>query len=497
MIYKAVIFATMLLLNTCLMSQTYSPPFPFQSDAENIFVATDENSHAIAAYSTISNEIHSYYYLNNNWNSLDMPPGEGSVAGLVMSSFGTAVLTYIEDGTNDLRSFFFNGSEWTVPSVDPLDTGIVDGGTLAMNADGTAAVVWSDASSIIQTSIFQGDWAPASSPGDVGYSPRIDININNDLVVAYETVPEVYANFYTGGSWTSQELINADGILSGVGIDDNDISIVIARSFAGIDDGIFASQYTSGTFDSTTELTQGFPDPINHRAPSFEMTPSGTGVVAWRYADFTNDIYELYYSQYIGGVWSSAEMFESGTEELVRPVVSVDTAGNALVMWSNRVTYDLWTGYLPFGGPMNTPEIVASASNEVDLYAVSLADDGFNALVWIEGFGDTEDIRPYGMASFLLPPPTGLRVKVCIDRFGDGQRSCVNILTWDYSADPNISSYDIYREGVYESTVAVNDPPAPQTYLSPNEDCGARVTYSVAAVNQDGVPGIRATITVN
>ncbi len=488
------LLAIMLFLSTSLMCQTYTLSYLFDYDADSLRIATDEHSHAIAAFTAVpSNRVYTAYYSNNRWNTLPIPNDpDGTVEGLVMHSDGTALLTYIEDGSNDLRSLYFNGSAWTIPSLDPIATNVVDGGALAMNAIGHAAVAWSDSSSEVLVNIFQnGAWGTASNPGDIGVGTGslVGINGDDDLVVGFNDGTDVYVNISIGGIWNPNLPVNTDAALAGVGMDDSGNSIAVVRD--NIAGDIIAYNFTGGSLSTTTTLNAGSPDPQYTGLPVLEVTPTtGTAVVAWNYADSTTPLYGLYYNQFFAGGWDVAVELQSGTEPLTNLAISMNTDGDTLFFYGNQDTWVLTTSILPEGGPMDPSIEVPLAEGLPSNLVVSFADNHFNALGWIE-----DGVLPIGMGVYLLPAPIGLQVRACYDRDSNTAMGCINYLNWNYSDNVAIASYNIYKDGVFLENVPVNDP---QTYTDAGgSTCGETVVYAVEAVDLDGVPGIQANVTLN
>lgn len=498
--------ALLLLLGTFSRLSAVYPPTPteFYGNAGFIYVVTDENGHAMAAYKDEwdIDTIITYYYSGGVWVliPIDNATDIQSLTGLVMSPAGQALLTYtvpIDNNPNpftyDIHSRSFDGVSWTTPVTDPIAALVNDPGTLSMNVTGYTVTSWSDGSDNIITRVFaNGDWETPSNPSDIGIGTNSQVAVNNDgtIVVAWETLSgSVEVSQYIGGVWSPPTTINPSAFLRSVGIASNGNSLVLVRqaveNLPALASDLFASYFIGDTLDSTTLInppqTSGSPDNFN---ASLQMSENGTAVAVWFY-DYTN---QLYYAQFNGSTWASAVEFQVGPQ-ITDVGLSVNGNGDAILFWGNQSdpedTMDYLTAVLPVGGSLSTPQVVATSDrNSSGVTAVSLADNGFNALAWLDGGG--EGLVPFGLAAIPGPAVTNLTAFACNDRLSS-QQDCIKTVTWDPSTDPNISHYDFYKNGVYITFYDFNDP----LIYEENAPCFETTVYEIIPfdiLNYEGLP---------
>lgn len=487
-----------------LISAVYPPaPTQFADNAGSIKVATDEREHAMVAYTALNGfvgqGINTYYFKDNVWNFMPLNSAIGNLTGLVMDPSGLALLTFREDGTDDLRSFYFDGTMWNAPLSDPLSTAISGSSTgLAINKSGLGVAAWSDSTQNIRVSFFSNsNWSVPSLVGVIGTgsSPKVAINSSGDLAVAWEDLTgAVVVRHFIGGVWSSPTTINPLAVLSGVGISDNGKSLVAIRDSGTLD--VYAGYFIGSTLSSTTLLNppQLF-GPANFGV-SLEMAPNGTAVAAWQYEQTFFNQYDLYYAQFDGNTWAQAVDFQTGISG-TEPAVSLNSKGDGLIMWGNNFGFpnplNFLTAQLPVGGVLTQEQVVRTSTLSVPRGpAVSLADNGFNALAWLEANPSFDVDIPFGMASVVVQAPTELNGKVCKNHFAS-QTDRVNIITWQPSTDINVVRYDLKRNGV----LIANIPAVGPLVYNDHNRCKNQDVYTLTAIARNGAESLPISITVN
>lgn len=97
-----------------------NPPYQFEDSTVRAKVVSDAFNNALAPYLTsfrpADDLMRTYYFSNIKWTELQLEVAGliGIVGGLAIEPDRTASLTYTNDGTNDLQSLYFKGTEWSV-----------------------------------------------------------------------------------------------------------------------------------------------------------------------------------------------------------------------------------------------------------------------------------------------------------------------------------------------------------------------------------------------
>lgn len=507
--HKAYVFLAMLLyvISPATSFAVYPPaPEALSGFTAQVKVVTDENEHAIAAYTdTNTGTIETYYFSQNIWTNLPLPSAVGTLAGLSMNASGTAILTCAPDTGGNYVTRYFDGVSWNTPVNNPLDTAASGfDGAAVINDSGVGITVWSDTSFLVKYSIFSSNnWSVATQiPGAVGYEATVDFNNSGNGVATWRSLGnDVMVSHYTAGVWSVPVVATAFSRVGGAQIDAGGNSIVLAQDLATRD--IVANRYVGGIFSSATTITlpDPHPDAPGMGLPVIDMAPNGTAVATWDYSQTFYELYQLFYAQFDGTNWSATVTAQTtsgpGVQSVVGgPTVSVNSSGDGLLFWGNGFTtpVEFYTANLPVGGILGTPLLVRTAPalfTNSGLISASLADNNFNALGWIEA-PISDVFRPFAMASLLADAPTGLTVQACPNRFGN-YRDCINVINWDVSSDPNVVSYNLERNGLFLANILASDPPN----YDDGSPCGDTVTYTLIPIDVDGVPGIPASVTVN
>lgn len=493
-----ILLGVMLCLGSPMVHSLDYPLLPTQfADLGIPLVATDENGHAMAAYTNQNTgQINTYYFSDNVWNF--MPLGDGSDIALAMNASGLAILTYV-DSSGNLGSYYFDGTMWNTPLTNPIDTAISDNGSVSITDIGLGVASWTDSAQNIRIAFFTGfDWTAPSPPLDIGIGSRAQVALSETgaLVIAWEDLlGNVSIKHFISGVW-SPVTVFANAELDSVGISDNGKSLVLVRGFPTFD--LYANYFINGTLDSSTVINPPQPFGPAIFGPSLDMAANGTAVAVWKYDQTFFNQYDLYYAQFDGNTWAPAVNVQTGIP-VSDPAVSVDSSGNALIFWANYFgdgnpvePSPMYVAQLPVGGVLTVPQLVYTSpfSRPVGL-AVSLADNGFNALVWA-GTDQFEAFVPFGLALVTVTPPVGANGQACFNRFAM-QTERYNIITWEPSTDDTVVSYRLERDGILIASISAV---SPLIYVDHNR-CGQIYVYTLTAINGDGIASDPVIITIN
>ncbi len=237
----------------------------------------------------------------------------------------------------------------TLLELNPLSLGI--------DAQGNAFVVWNsqESGNVIKASRFDRasqTWSAEEIIGsDNANIPQIAVTTDGKAVALWVRSETIYANFYDGSSWGSEQIIDTDPSFQvqgqpQVGVDaagnaiavwevaGNSVARVIRAAIGDITAGTWAAAENISTdygydYDDFAILRVG--------QPQIALNAAGNAIVVWRYADEENNVYKIQSNLYIDGSWLSAEediqTSLSNTAQLVLPSVAFDTNNHALVTW--------------------------------------------------------------------------------------------------------------------------------------------------------------------
>lgn len=146
----------------------------------------------------------------------------------------------------------------------------------------------------------------------------------------------------------------------------------------------------------------------------------------------------------------------------------------------------------PNVGTFSNPATISTGSeNGFPRCASSVSGNTINAaVVWITSDGVNETIQAVTGTRTLVSMPTTLAVSQNLGDFKVFQ-DYYNTLTWSTSPSPNIQFYNVYRNGVFITTISATDP---LQFIDHNTVQNGAVTYGVSAVDIDGSQSLIATV---
>ncbi len=288
---------------------------------------------------------------------------------------------------------------------------------LAMAADGSAAVVWTQvlgrfwpdsSSGLLARIVHVRGYDPAQGWGSIeavdaadvanSHDPRVSLNDAGRLSVVWQRyqVPEgsgpgrerafdVYANDYVpAGGWSGPVVLDTNpGTTTSDDADQADVALDAAGNAIavwrqeGTDDTIWTARFDEvlGEWESAAQVpaasgTAGF-------GPVVAMNDAGAGAVAWHESGTVRArVYDL-----SGGWQPVAGLGPGGMVEL-----SMDGSGRALAVWQYGAGVG-WSRYLPASGWSSESSLSASAGGLQGLPALALSPAGEAVLGWQEADG--------------------------------------------------------------------------------------------------------------
>ncbi|MBL1260616.1 MAG: hypothetical protein COB33_008815 [Thiotrichaceae bacterium] len=200
----------------------------------------------------------------------------------------------------DIDNILLSCSSWgTATLIENNDTGLASSPQITIDSIGNAIAVW-----------LQSDGARTS----------------------------IWANRYTAdGTWGSAELIETDdtgnAVTPQVAMDGSGNALAVWSQSDGVRNNIWANRYTAGGTWGTAQKIET-DDAGSATAPQITVNSNGDAVAVWQQIDSGNisNIWANHYAS--AGTWGSAETIEPNTRDAITPQVTMDTAGNAIAIWS-------------------------------------------------------------------------------------------------------------------------------------------------------------------
>lgn len=430
------------------------PPHPFPEPgfgtiALSSGVASDGQGQAAVLISSDST-IHAYNYSNGAWSVT--PDGTFTATNIVdeldlaMETTGTALgiwadISFVGD------TAFFDGTTWSTPANNPMLGFNVVSVAVAMNAPGSGVAVFIDDANVVHASFFSaGAWSAPVNIGTGDGSADVAFSANGTAVAGWQDGPATVVNNFIGGTWQAPVTLDPTGDFSNVGIDANGNALALWESAGG---DILASTFNGTTWLASQTIAAGPGNQFSH----LSMSSNGTAVTV-----FVNASNNGFSSSYNGTTWSSPIPF---TTDIVAfgPSISVNSHGNALVVWASSAFVLKSAILLEGASTWNPAEVIQAIPPLPGFEAInaSLSNNGVGFAAWISRESTTEGKFPFASAMVQPLPPTNVQAATCRTRTIIGDRF-VTAITFDPSTSPSVVGYEIRRNGVLIAFIPATGP---------------------------------------
>ncbi len=456
----------------------------FDNDASFPDIAANSFDRAIAIHG--GDVVQASLFINGNWVAFpDLSTNFGNETRVAFDDSGTALAIWT-DGSNSILTSHYNGTIWTTPGPNPLDTGsFFNSPAIAMNGSGGGISAWVDSTtfSIRTSTFFAGTWSLPITIG-TGFDPSVGYSSNGSAIAGYDNFGTATVNNYIGGVWQAAIPLGSGSDVD-VGIDSNGKAIAARLNLTG---DVVVNYFNGATWspDQTISTSTG------NLNLSFAMAPNGTAVAVWIDSGFN-----LQSSSFNGTSWSAPFLVATGITIFGGPIsVSVDANGNAVVGWVTDAP-EIRGANLPVGTfAWIDNDLIADedAPNGFSGLTTAISASGRSFAVWRLNGGEGGTIE--GSFTILAPtPPLMIVGNNCYDKFAS-QTDRVNIITWTPSADPTVVSYIIRRNGRLLDTIKATNR-CSYTFYDHNRCNHTSYVYTVTAINGEGVESTPVTVTVN
>jgi hypothetical protein len=456
------------------LSATQSSPFVQVPE-----VAIAPSGNAVAVWQFFNGSITviqgaNYTKATNTWT---LPATNLSPAGVIssdpqvgMDAAGNAIAVFEAASSIQAAIFEQATSSWILPAVTISTTGVNSLPQVAVNPAGNAIAVWrsTPTPASIQAAVYNhttGMWSSPtiiSTPGQNTTSPQVAINASgNGVAVWLEGVFVVKAALYNAATstWSSIFTISAPG-LNGeapqVEIDSSGNAVAI-WSVSNLP-GLQSSTYSS--------LTNSWSEPVTlfsggaTSGARLSMNASGEAVAVWTIGIATvPEILAATYSPQTGWSLPPTPISTPGVISSA-PSVSIDDAGDAIAVWTatdmlQSATYthatNVWASpsTVASSGIFISPQVALNDSNEA-VAVWSLNNLVVQAAVSFSALPPPPPVPPFPN------PPVNIRGEQLKNRFAS-QTVLTNVVCWDPSPTPGVTSYNVFRNFVLVAVVPANE----------------------------------------
>ena len=344
--------------------------------AYNPQIAVDGQGNAIAVWeqdddsNAANNQLNIWantYTAGSGWGTAE--PIESDSSGdarkpqIAFARDGHAIAVWHQDQGDDTdldvrANTYTTGSGWDeAKTIDNQDGGDAEDPQIAADGQGNAIAVWEQDDGtnydIAATTYTAADgWGTPktvdnSTSGELVFSPEVAVYSGGNAIAAWEQEDDanysIYAKTYSAdsGTWESSATLLENGDAGDadnpqIAVDGAGNALAVWYQDDGTNDSIYANRYSadSGTWDSSAALLENG-DAGDADDPQISVDGAGNALAVWHQDDGTNDsIYANRYSADSGTWDSSAALLENGDAgDADDPQISVDGAGNAIVVW--------------------------------------------------------------------------------------------------------------------------------------------------------------------
>ncbi|VAX01487.1 hypothetical protein MNBD_GAMMA20-2441 [hydrothermal vent metagenome] len=283
---------------------------------------------------------------------------------------------------------------------------------VAINADGDAMAVWSQASGT-KKSIWanrytvQAGWEvveliETGNRGDA-LSPQIALDAAGNAVAIWQQSNgshyDIWANRYVVGvGWSKVQRINTENSgnanLPQLSMDAQGNTTAVWYQHNGTRNNIWANRYVPGRGWGTAELIESN-DAGGAKHPKISVEDSGAVIAVWEQVHDKTARSSIWANQYIpGSGWGTAELIETDDAgDATFPQISV-RGGIAMAVWlqSDGKVTNTWASRYAVNSGWGKPEPIASQSSGQPNYPQVAAGNGSALAVWHQSNGTRSDI---------------------------------------------------------------------------------------------------------
>ncbi len=464
-------------------SQTWSPEVqvtaPFDSAGGfpyPISVGFNDNRIAVVSFPALLSGrscILSSTYSGGIWSvpqTISDPTQSSFQNVLTMNNSGQVVVSFFLDSSNAaINVSSNNGGSWLPSPIAVTSDNSVNNVSSSLNSTGNALIVWDSQSGglySIKYAIYNfpaglGSTNQVTSLASNFYRPSVSYNAAGQAVAGFadQSTGGAYVSLFDGVSWSitptslSTLPIN-DNYSTAVAMNGLGEALVVWREFQPVTGlsllnvASFDGNFSSPTWSTATTLS----DPTRNASPNYHITTH---------------------------------------------VVTLDDAGNGVVIWDETTTASHSFTYLPqastLQGGVWSPFQILSDISITDSNPVPRVGLGAETAIALwPAFDGTNYYEQASTFPFSSSPAQNLSGSQKSSEF-PFQKVFFNKLQWSASSSTSVVAYNVYRDGTLIGTVPVGEP---LEFTDSQIQLKTTYTYSVRAVDSSGAASTPISITI-
>ena len=392
--------------------------------AFNPQVAVDGQGNAIAVWAHGNGSVDriwaNRYTPGGGWGTpqtIDDNTGNATEPHIALDSAGNAVAIWVRENIVSRRGVVaasFAAGAWDAPQDVEGNAGNARAPRVAIDASGVARAIWiqhdGNFERVRSGRLQGGSWDMSTSSIDGGTGNASDARIHvfaNGAALAVwvqlnGATPRLWHNRFNGIGWSTADLLDENNTSfnldapSLAGDASGNAVVVWAQGTATTSSTVYARRYSGGTWGNADVLSGAGTD--SAARARIAMNAAGETVGVWQ--ESHADSLQTWVKRRVGaGAWSAPTRLDTalgGSDSQGEPQVALDTAGNAMVVWSHTQSganhRDLYgSHYSTASGSWAAPVLLDSVTTGgVNSCALAMDASGNAIVVWDQ---DTTNAR--------------------------------------------------------------------------------------------------------
>ena len=501
---------------------TWSTPTQISTsltDASNPRIVIDKNGNSTAAWVENNVIMSSSHPNGGSWSSpvaISNPLNTSSIPKLGVDASGNVTAIWIENSQIESATLPFGGS-WSA-EVSPISGSGVSKPVLAVDSSGNAVAVWVRNGYIESSTRKSGIWSLVSVLSNSNSdNPHVSISDYGIAMAAWYSLvsgaDSILSSTLTLSSNTWGTSLNVLAVTASlkhnypkIAVDQYGNAVIAWFRYNLMQGSVYENVQVLSTTLANGATAWG-PLPIylssgGIRNPSdllikLRYDDQGNALAVWTNS-YDGETFTLESAQkLVGNSWlTPATLLQSPTIYSF----GMDTAvadGNVLMTnmaWDGSSSIIIQSQQTDITNPLlllwtNTNTFSTGSDNGYPQCAVSLKNNMYNAAtVWLKYDGTNTVINASTGSSSGIQPPLNVSVSQNVNNFGIYQ-DYYNTITWQASSDPNLTQYNIYRNGIFFAEVDQFT----LVFIDHNQIQNQKVTYGVTALDSNFIQSQQAT----